>query len=173
MAAPTPLRFALTFVLVFAVLMGGFEALRGSAFERVVVEDVILKPTVALINAVTPAEGVRLEGRILVSPDGANLRVIRGCEGIEMFVLLIAAIVAFPASPAMRLRGLLEGALLAYGLSVLRLMALHYVLRYSPTAWEALHGLVLPLGPLLLLGLYFLRWTAAAGAAPAGAPRAS
>lgn len=171
MAAPSPLRFALTFAFVFAVLMGGFEAVRGSAFERVLVEDVMLRPTVTLLNTVTPRESVRLAGRVLVSPDGANLRVVRGCEGIEMFVLLIAAIVAFPATPAQRLRGLAEGALLAYALSVLRLMALHYVLRYSPSGWEALHGLVLPLGPLLLLALYFLHWTASATAPVAAGAR--
>jgi hypothetical protein len=41
-------------------------------------------------------------------------------------------------------------------------MALHYILRYSPTAWEALHGLILPLGPIILIALYFMRWSAGA-----------
>ena len=39
-------------------------------------------------------------------------------------------------------------------------MVLHYVLHYEPATWEALHGLVLPLGPVLLLSLYFLHWSA-------------
>ncbi len=39
-------------------------------------------------------------------------------------------------------------------------MALHDILRYSPDAWEALHGLVLPLGPILLMAIFFMRWTA-------------
>jgi exosortase family protein XrtM len=139
--------------------MGGFEAVRGTSFERFVIETLILEPTTALINTVTPGEHVELIGRTLASPDGSRLRVTRGCEGIEMFLLLTAAILAYPANLKSRLQGFLWGALLAYVLSVSRLMLLHYILRYSPASWEALHGLVLPLGPIVLMALYFLRWT--------------
>jgi exosortase family protein XrtM len=157
--ASTPLRFGIVFVIGFAVLMSAFEASRGSAFERFLVEDLVLAPTVYLIDAVTPNEHAELIGRTISSP-ASNLRITRGCEGIEMFILLIAAILAFPASVKRRLQGLFFGALLAYALSVLRLMALHYVLRHSPSAWEALHGLILPLGPIILLALFFMRWSA-------------
>jgi exosortase family protein XrtM len=157
----TPLRFAVKFVVFFAVLLGAFEASRGTAFERFVVEDLILVPTTALINRITPGEHVQLEDRTIASP-GAHLRVTRGCEGIEMFLLLAAGIAAYPAGLKRRAVGLLVGAALAYGLSVARLMALHYTLRYSPSAWEALHGLVLPLGPIILIALYFMHWSAGA-----------
>lgn len=153
------LRFAAIFLVAFAVLMGAFEAARGSAFERFVVETVILRPTALLINAVTPAEHVQLVGRALVSPEGVSLRVTRGCEGVEMFLLLVAALAAFPASARRRLSGLLWGGLLAYALSVSRLATLYYVLCHDPTLWEALHGLILPLAPVILLALYFLHWT--------------
>jgi exosortase family protein XrtM len=150
--------------------MGSFEASRGTAFERFVVEDLILVPTASLINAVTPNEHVGLVGRAIVSP-GANLRVTRGCEGVEMFLMLVAGILAFPATLRQRVQGLLLGSMLAYLLSVARLMALHYVLRYSPNAWEALHGLVLPLGPIILMALYFMSWSAAGSAALPPDPR--
>jgi exosortase family protein XrtM len=154
----TPARFGLKFVVGFAVLTGAFEASRGTHFEQFVVEDVILTPAVGLINAVTPGEHVTLVGRSLESV-GTNLHVTRGCEGIEMFLLLIAAILAFPASIKRRLQGLILGAILAYVLSVSRLMAMHYILRYSPSAWEMLHGLILPLGPIVLMALFFLYWS--------------
>jgi exosortase family protein XrtM len=159
--AASPLRFALTFVILFAVLYTAFEASRGSAFERFVIEDLILFPTTALINAVTPEEHVALVGRTITST-GANLRVTRGCEGVEMLLLLVAGIMAFPTSVKHRAVGLLVGAILAYLLSVTRLMALHYILRYSPAAWEALHGLLLPLGPIIVMALYFIHWSAGA-----------
>lgn len=160
-SAASPLAFALKFILYFALVFGAFEASRGSAFERFVVEDVILVPTTALINALTPGEHATLVGRVISSP-GSNLNVTRGCEGIEMFLLLAAGIGAFPASWKRRAQGLLFGSIVAYGLSVARLMALHYILRYSPSAWEALHGLVLPLGPLVFMALFFMRWSAGA-----------
>jgi len=163
-STPTPLGFALKFLVCFAVLFGAFEASRGSAFEHFVVVDMILVPTTALINAVSPEEHVSLNGRVIASP-GANLNVTRGCEGIEMFLLLVAGILAFPTSWKRRLQGLLFGCVLAYLLSVMRLMALHYILHYSPRAWEALHGLVLPLGPIILMALFFMHWSDRAASA--------
>lgn len=163
------MRFALKFVILFALLTGAFEASRGTAFERFIVEKAILVPTTALINTLTPQEHVTLIGRTITSRDGSGLRVTRGCEGIEMFLLLIAAILAFPASVRRRVQGLSVGSVLAYVLSLIRLMLLHYILRYSPNAWQALHGLVLPLGPVVIMVLYFLHWSAPAE--PHGVPR--
>jgi exosortase family protein XrtM len=146
-----------SFLLGFAVLFAAFEASRGTAFESFVVEGLILRPTAALINTVTPAEQVQLQGRTLVSA-GSQLHVTRGCEGVEMFLMLAAGILAFPATLKRRALGLLLGSLLAYALSVSRLMALHYILRYSPGAWEALHGLILPLAPVVLMAVFFGWW---------------
>jgi exosortase family protein XrtM len=172
-SAASPLAFALKFILYFALLYGAFEASRGSAFERFVVEDVILVPTTALINAATPEEHATLIGRVISSP-GSHLNVTRGCEGIEMFLLLVAGIGAFPASWKRRVQGLLFGSVVAYALSVARLMALHYILRYSPSAWEALHGLVLPLAPIIVMALFFMRWSArAASSGPNSEVRAA
>lgn len=77
-----------------------------------------------------------------------------------MFLMLAASILAFPASLIRRAQGLLLGFALAYPLSAARLMALYYILRYSPSGWEALHGLILPLGPVIVMALYFMRWSA-------------
>lgn len=163
----TPLRFGLGFLIIFGLLTAGFEACRGTAFERAVVEDGILVPTVGLINVLTPAEHAVLAGRTILAPGSTRLHVTRGCEGIELLLMLVAAIVAFPASLERRAQGLVLGAVLAYSLSVLRLLALHYTLRYGPGAWEALHGLILPLAPVVLMAFYFLRWTSASSTAQA------
>ena len=131
-------------------------ALRPNGF---LVEDCILVPATALIGVLDAHESVHLTGRIIETP-GSQLRVTRGCEGIEIFLILAAAVLAFPASWGMRLRGIGIGMVLAFVLSLARLIALHFTLRYSPGAWEALHGLVLPLGPLVAISLYFMAWSA-------------
>jgi exosortase family protein XrtM len=154
-----PWRFGLKFVIGFAVLLGMFEVSRGTAFERFLIEDVILVPTAGLLNTLTPHDPVELRGRTLISA-GSRLRVTRGCEGVELLLLLAAAVIAFPATAGRRLRGLLLGSVLAYVLSVTRLLALDYTLRYAPGGWEALHGLILPLAPVIVIALYFLRWSA-------------
>jgi exosortase/archaeosortase family protein len=167
-----PLRFGVTFITLYALLMGAFEASRGTWLERFVVEDVVLRPTVWLINAVTPPPPVELMGRS-ISGDGTRLHVTRGCEGIEMFLMLIAAVVAFPTTLARRAQGLLIGAVLAYALSIARLIALDWTLRFSPRAWDALHGLILPIGPIVLLALFFLRWSRSAVPGPKPLPSAT
>ena len=166
----TPLQFGLRFLILFAALTAAFEASRGTTLERVLVEDMILSPTVRMINLVTPNEHATLVGRRILAPGSAGLHVTRGCEGIELFLMLVAAIGAFPASLGRRAEGLWLGALLAYLLSVMRLMALHYALHYSPGAWEALHGLVLPLAPVVLMALFFLHWSSAAAVEPSAKP---
>ena len=153
------LRFALVAGAAFAVLMGSFEACRGSAFERFVVEGLILAPTAHLIDLVWPADHVILVGRTFVSGP-ARLNVTRGCEGVEMFLMLSAAILAWPGDLRRRLTGLAVGFVLAYCLSVARLMALVYTLRNAPLAWESLHGLILPLTPVLIMAWYFFHWSA-------------
>jgi hypothetical protein len=88
-----------------------------------------------------------------------------------MLLLLAAGILAFPASFERRAQGFAVGLTFVYLLTVARLMSLHFTLRYCPAAWDILHGLILPLGPVLLVALYFLRWSGASESLPAGGRR--
>jgi exosortase family protein XrtM len=172
--AASPLRFAFLFAGIFALQFVSFEASRGTSFEKFVIDDLVLTPTAALINHFAPAEDLRVDGRRLVTRNSA-LRITRGCEGVEMLLLLIAGILDFPASARHRIRGLGGGLILIYILTLTRLALLHFTLRYSPRAWDLLHGLILPLGPVLLVALYFLHWSAADSqpAKSAGTPHAA
>jgi exosortase family protein XrtM len=159
MRARSPsLLFAGRFLVIFALLMGAFEASRGTAVERLLVDDGILVPTTALIGVLAPREHIDLVGHSIRSPT-SRLNVTRGCEGIEVVLLLFAGVLAFPATWQARAEGLVIGFAVAYILAVARLIALHFTLRYAPGAWEALHGLVLPLGPIVVVTLYFLHWS--------------
>jgi exosortase family protein XrtM len=156
----TLVRFAFLFAGLFALQFAAFEASRGSHFEKIVIDDLALTPTAALINWFAPAEAVRVDGRSLTTTNSV-LRITRGCEGVEMLLLLTAGILAFPTSTRHRARGFCVGLVIVYALTIARLVLLHFTLRYSPRAWDMLHGLVLPLGPVLLIALYFLHWSAA------------
>ena len=91
------LAFAIRFALGFVILMAGFEASRGTAFERFVVEEGVLQPTASVVNALSPGVALNRARRTIASGT-ARLHVTRGCEGIEMLLLLAAAIIAYPAS---------------------------------------------------------------------------
>jgi exosortase family protein XrtM len=153
-----PARYALRFAILFALLFAAFEAGRGTAVETVVVDRGVLDPAAALLHVLVPADGVAVRDRSLAS-SAARLRVLRGCEGIETVLLVVAAVLAFPASIASRLAGAFLGAALAWLLSVLRLAALYCSLRFWPGVFEVTHGLVAPLAPVALLALFFLAWS--------------
>src|ERR1700736_2967308 len=156
----TLVRFACVFAVAFALQFAAFEASRGSYVEKIGIDDLALTPTAALINWLAPAEAVHVDGHSLITSSSV-LHITRGCEGVEMLLLLTAGILAFPASTRHRARGFCVGLVLVYALTIARLVLMHFTLRYSPRAWDMLHGLVLPLGPVLLIALYFLHWSAA------------
>ena len=131
-----------------------------SCSQKIVIDDLTPGPTAALINWFAPAEAVRVDGRSLTTSNSV-LRITRGCEGVEMLLLMIAGILAFPASARHRAREFCVGLVIVYSLTIARLVLLHFTLRYSPDAWNRLYGLVLRLGPVLLIALYFLHWSAA------------
>jgi exosortase/archaeosortase family protein len=159
------LRFALIGGVAFAILLGSFEACRGSGFERFLIDFLILKPTGYILDLWWPADHVTLLGRTFIS-GATSVHVTRGCEGVEMFLMLGAAILAWPGSFRKRLSGLLVGLVLACVLTVARLLVLVYTLRHAPRAWESLHGLILPLAPVLIMAWYFSWWSAPRNAVP-------
>lgn len=161
-----PVRFALRFLVGFVLLTGGFEAARGTFLERFLVEDLVIRPAAAVINTLTPGDRAWVQGRTLASAQ-VSLLVTRGCEGVEIVALLVAAIAAYPASAQQRLLGALAGLMLAYVLSVGRLVALYYALQYHPESWEAAHGVIAPLVPVMLVAVFYSRWTVWVSAARA------
>ena len=162
------LRFAIRFLVCFGVLAVAFEASRGTAFERAVVERGIVAPTAGVLRVISPGVRADVPRRRIIS-GAARLHVTRGCEGVETLLLLVAAVLAFPASAKRRMLGLLLGSLLVYALTVARLGALVITLRYWPDGWEAMHGLLMPLAPVVVIAIYFFQWSRLASATPSAA----
>lgn len=150
-------RFTLRFVLLFLLFAGAFELVRGSPLERMLVEQALLVPAAAGARLLSPGSGVQAEGRVLRG-DTASLRVVRGCDGIESWCLLAAAVLAWPASARRRAVGLAVGSTLVLVLGVLRLVVLFLMLEAWPGSFEVLHGLALPLAVVAAVALYFGAW---------------
>ena len=88
------LEFALLFLAIFGSLHLLYETTQGTSVERLLINDLTVKPSATVINLLTPAEQVTAIGHRLVSPF-AGLSVLNGCEGTETILLLGAAILAF------------------------------------------------------------------------------
>ena len=151
----------LTFVALFVVVFFGCEVLymqsRGAGFERVFIDTLTVKPSVALINWLTPGEQVSAQGPRLVSPL-ARLSVLNGCEGTEAMFLLIAAITAFAAPWRHKVIGALSGIVLVYVLNQMRIVVLYYSFRADKALFDLVHGTVGPSIIVLAACGFFFWW---------------
>jgi len=62
-----------------------------------------------------------------------------GCNGVEATLVLVAAMLAFPAPWRHRLRGIVVGIIAVQALNVLRVISLFYLGRWNRTAFEWAH----------------------------------
>ena len=145
------------FLLSFAVLQGLYSQHSGGALERFFVETLGSDPAVLLIQILTPEVHARADGaRILATGGGISIRA--GCEGSEVFFLLVSAFLTVPLPWRSRLAGLLAGALLVAALNQCRILALFYSFRANRELFDLLHTIVAPIVLIALTGLFFHAW---------------
>ncbi len=162
----SPWVIAGIFVALFFALQGAWLAARGSGFEHWLIEDVNVRSSVSLIRLLTPEVGASAQGPSIIAP-GARLNVRNGCEGTEILIPLVAALLAYPFAWQSRLVGLLTGTFWVFALNQARVLGLFYAFRDDPALFGQLHGLVTPL--LLIFGVLFfflgiLKWDRRFGA---------
>lgn len=90
----------------------------------------------ALLNVL--GQGVVVTG-VVLSAAGHAVSIQNGCNGIEAIVLLVAAILAFPATWRQRLIGLVAGIALIQVLNLARVVTLFLINRYHPQLFELFH----------------------------------
>ena len=132
------LRFFVTFVATLAVLFG-LELTPP-------VQHYFVDPwthTLAVISAwiVTGVDpGVAATGNVLRSTTNGFAVVIEaGCNGVEATIVLVAAILAFPAPWRHKLAGLAAGIVAVQGLNVLRVISLFYLGQWNYQVFEWAH----------------------------------
>ncbi len=120
------------------------------------------RPSVGLINGLTPDADVRALANQVVSPRAA-LEVVRGCDGSGLWFLLAAAMLAFPATWRMKLIGVFSGAILIYWLNLSRLVGLYFVVANRPAWFVPLHTYFVPTLLIVITSLFFMVWAVRAG----------
>ena len=79
-------------------------------------------------------------GKILKSADnGFAVSIEAGCNGVEATIVLVAAILSFPAPWKNKVIGLLAGILAVQGLNVVRIISLFYLGQWDYTVFEWAH----------------------------------
>lgn len=160
--APRPWRrhpavFFVLFVVFFLALQQGYLWLReqtGNTWSA------RLNATVAvsLINLVDPtADAQALHTEIISSR--ARVEIMKGCEGSDVVLLAVAALLAFPLPLVRKVMGLLAAALLIYVVNLVRIISLFFALAYRPQWFDLLHGAIWQTLIILLVAAFFLVWT--------------
>lgn len=149
-------RFLAVFVVIFAALQ-----LVTVTSRHHVSDWLVAWPAQHTLGALYPGDRVRVTAN-RVESQRVRLNILPGCEGTELFVLLLAGVLAFPASLLAKLRGLAIGLPLAFALNQLRVVLLYGIVRDQPTLFELVHGFLAPTALVVALGLYFFCWSARA-----------
>jgi exosortase H (IPTLxxWG-CTERM-specific) len=148
-------RFLITFLVVLAA---SFAFLAWTP-----VNDHVVEP---FTGQIAKASGVVLRGLGQdVTRSGTMLRSARfavniknGCNGVEAMVILLAAIVAFPAPWKARLLGLAAGAAAIQVVNLVRVVALFLTGAYLPRFFDTSHTVVWQTRVILAAVLIGILW---------------
>jgi exosortase H (IPTLxxWG-CTERM-specific) len=132
------LRFFVTFIAIQAALFG--LELTPVAQQHFVVPwtNALAALSAWLVTVVDP--GVMATGNVLRSTvNGFAVSIEAGCNGVEATIVLIAAMLAFPAPWKEKLVGLAAGIVAVQGLNLVRVISLFYLGQWNFEVFEWAH----------------------------------
>ena len=148
------------FLLRFVVALGAFYLLVAirPVNDRVVVPFTEFLVNVSSVLLAALGERTRSLGTVIQSPAFA-VDVKNGCNGIEAALLLIAAMLAFPASAKRRVVGIAAGLALIQGVNLFRIVSLFWLGVHHRDVFELFHAAVWQTALILLAVGIFLAWS--------------
>jgi len=151
------LHFTFWFLLILAALNYVYCLLAGTAVESFILTFMTAEPPAIIINILTPAEHVVVDGTQLMS-QAAAFKVVSGCEGMEGILLIISAICAANVPVRAKLKGLLIGVAFIYLVNIARIVGLYYVMRHCISAFNFAHYFVGQTVVIVLGCFFFIVW---------------
>ena len=131
----------LRFFLIFLVILSGLFAAEltppGQAFVTPWTA-ILARLSVSLINLFDPR--VIAYGKVIQSQTtGFRITIEAGCNAVEASIILIAAMLAFPAPWRHKVLGAAVGILAVQGVNVLRIISLFYLGQWRMDVFEFAH----------------------------------
>ena len=142
---------------LFIILLGLFESLYLLTDQSEAIA--IFARTTAHLTAMglsVLGEVVRVEGVSLYSPL-LNMRIVSECTAITPTMVFAAAVLAFPSSKSVKLKGLMFGIGALYLINLVRVVSLFYIGTHAPDQAEFAHIVVWQVVMVLVaIGLWSL-----------------
>ena len=132
------------------------------------VNDHVIEPfsrTLATLSAFVLnllGQGVEVIGTVVGSPR-FSVDINNGCNGVEAMLILLASILAFPASVRARAAGLLTGVLIVQVLNGIRVVSLYLLGLYQPQLFDVFHTAIWQSVIIAAAILFFLVWSTRVG----------
>jgi exosortase H (IPTLxxWG-CTERM-specific) len=134
-------RFFLGFLILQALLFGAELTPWAQIWFVTPWTNALAAISAGLVQLFDPQ--VLAEGKVLQSArNGFAVSIEAGCNGVEATIVLVAAMLAFPASWERKLIGLAVGVVAVQGLNVIRVISLFYLGQWSRDAFDFAHQYV-------------------------------
>jgi exosortase H (IPTLxxWG-CTERM-specific) len=150
-------RFLLLFLLVQAVLFGAQLTPWGQEYFVVPWTNHLATICQKIVAFFDP--NVSAMGKILRSTsNGFAVSIEAGCNGVEATIVLLAAILAFPAPWKYKAIGFVAGLIAVQGLNIIRVISLFYLGQWNMKWFEWAHLYVWQALIMLDVLIVFLIW---------------
>ena len=150
-------RFFVAFLIVQGVLFGLELTPWAQHWFVVPWTDTLAALSAGIVKWFDP--GVISSGNILQSArNGFAVSIEAGCNGVEATIVLLAAILAFPAPWKRKLVGLAVGVVAVQGLNIIRVISLFYLGQWNFAIFEFAHRYVWQALIMLDVLIVWLLW---------------
>lgn len=131
-------RFLLIFVVLITVLFAAELTAPAQQYFVLPWTEMLTKTAASLLQWADPT--VISRGKVLATARGTfAISVEAGCNGIEALIILVAAMLAFPASWRHKIGGILLGAIAVQALNLVRVISLFYIGQWSMPVFHWMH----------------------------------
>jgi exosortase H (IPTLxxWG-CTERM-specific) len=162
-------RFLLVFIGLLALSFGVELTPFAQAWFVTPWTDTVARVSAALMRAFDA--NVTTTGNVIASSASAfAVSIEAGCNGVEATLVLVAAMVAYPATWLHRLRGIVIGVVAVQALNVLRVVSLFYLGQWNRDAFEWAHLYVWQALIMLDVLIVWVIWVRLSSAMPEPAP---
>lgn len=107
---------------------------------------------------------------IINAVTGSGIEIVAGCNGVEAVLILVSAVLAFPAPWKHKLIGIGIGFLAIQALNLVRIVCLYYLHEWNPLWFEWFHLYLWPALIILDALLFWLIWLRFLPQPPAARP---
>lgn len=156
MASRVSLRI-LGFVTVYGVMYLLLSGSWSDGLSHLVIDVATVQPAAWLARLLSADASIIAVGSRIQSPQ-ASINVLYGCEGTDVLVVLIAALLVAPVRWRARLAGLVAGVAFVFAVNQARLLALFYAFRWHRDWFGSIHGLLAPMMVVIAVTAFFLVW---------------